>query len=57
MMRKAGYRAHFVQGNHPASASAIRARAAEDLPSDWLPTKVEQYIRSRGLYGCRPDPA
>ncbi len=48
-----GFRVHFIRGNHPASASAIRARAPEYLPSEWLPEKVERFIRSRGLYGCR----
>ena len=48
-----GFRAHFIAGAHPASASAIRAQAADALPSEWLDPKVEHYIRSRGLYGCR----
>ena len=49
----AGFRVHFLHGHHPASSSAIRRMAATGLPAQWLPEKVEQFIRSRGLYGCR----
>jgi nicotinate-nucleotide adenylyltransferase len=49
---RVGFRTHFIHGDHSASATAIRTRAANALPSDWLPPKVERYIRSRGLYGC-----
>ncbi len=48
-----GFRVHFIHGDHPASATSIRAQAPESLPSRWLPPKVEQFIRLRGLYGCR----
>lgn len=49
-----GFRAHYIQGSHPASASEIRSQAAIRLRSEWLDPKVEQFIRSRGLYGCQP---
>lgn len=48
-----GFRVHHIQGDHPASASKIRASPEESRPFHWLPPKVEQFIRSRGLYSCR----
>lgn len=49
---RSGFRAHFIHGSHPASASEIRRRAAHDLPGEWLSPAVERYIRAHGLYGC-----
>ena len=48
-----GFRVHFIHGHHPASGHAIRQSPPDALPSAWLPPKVEQFIRSRGLYGSR----
>lgn len=45
-----GFRVHFIRGDHPASATRIREGGPERFPEDWLPPKVEQFIRSRGLY-------
>jgi len=40
----------------PISATDIRRRLAAGLPvANLLPAGVEQYIRSRGLYGSRPQ--
>ena len=49
------FRAHFVHGDHPASASEIRRDAPNYLHSEWLHPKVEQFIRSNSLYGCPGD--
>ena len=49
-----GFRAHFIEGSHPASASEIRLRAATSLPEEWLHSDVGAYIRARGLYECEP---
>lgn len=48
-----GYRAHFIQGDHPASASVIRRDAPSRLRADWLHPEVARFIRSTGLYDCR----
>jgi len=45
-----GFRVHFVRGSHPASATSIRAQMPDSLEFGWLPKKVEQFIRERGLY-------
>lgn len=45
-----GFRAHFLQGEHPASATAVRATLATDQPSDWLHPGVNQWISQRRLY-------
>ena len=50
---KPGFRAHFIRGDHPASASAIRRDAPHRLHSEWLHPDVASYIADRGLYGCR----
>lgn len=50
---KSGFRAHFIRGDHPASGRALRAGAPNGLHTDWLHPKVEQFIRSRGLYGWK----
>lgn len=47
-----GFEAHFIEGEHPASATVIRAAPPDSLPAAWLPGKVEQFIRSEGLYRC-----
>lgn len=44
------YRAHFLTGNHPASASEIRNNLANGGPAKWLPNSVLEYIRKKGLY-------
>jgi len=44
------YRAHFLKGNHPASASAIRSALATGHSPKWLPNSVLAYIREKGLY-------
>lgn len=48
---RTGYRLHVVNGQHPASASAIRMAiiSGQDLPP-WLPTGVEEWISKRNLY-------
>ena len=49
-----GFRVHFIQGNHPASASEIRSRAPASLPTEWLHPEVAEFIRSHEIYGRRP---
>lgn len=47
----ASWTMHFLEGVHPASATAIRQDLAEgrtELP--WLSPRVEDYIRQRRLY-------
>ncbi len=39
-----GYRAHFLKGNHPASASAIREALAQNQPASWLSPAVHDYL-------------
>lgn len=51
--QKPGFRANFIDGDHPASSSEIRNRAPTRLISEWLDPNVERHIRSHGLYGCR----
>lgn len=48
-----GFRAHFLRGSHPASATAIRSQMPQSLEFGWLPEKVERFIRKRGLYQDR----
>lgn len=48
-----GFRAHFIQGDHPASASAIREGMPESFEFGWLDPKVERFIREHGLYRSR----
>ena len=45
-----GFRAHFIEGNHPASASEIRKRLKEGRENRWLPQKVAEYILKKDLY-------
>lgn len=47
-----GYRAHFLHGEHPASATAIRESHATGPSRDWLHPEVADWISQRGLYGC-----
>jgi nicotinate-nucleotide adenylyltransferase len=48
---RAGYRLHVVEGQHPASASAIRAAIySGQRPSPWLPPGVAEWIAQRNLY-------
>lgn len=45
-----GYRAHFINGNHPASASEIRKNLSEGRKALWLHEDVAQYILEKDLY-------
>lgn len=46
-----GYRMQHLQGDHPASATAIRDPQSEHfLQDDWLPVDVKNYIRQQHLY-------
>lgn len=49
-----GYRAHFLKGDHPASATVIRAELAAGKSSRWLPDPVSDYIRAKALYSQIP---
>ena len=46
---RAGVRAVFLQGRHPASASEIRRclQRRDPLPENWMPRACESYARSR----------
>ncbi|MDP0489579.1 MAG: nicotinate (nicotinamide) nucleotide adenylyltransferase [Verrucomicrobiota bacterium JB023] len=46
------YAAHFVAGEHPASATEIRQAIAKGrkIPAGWLAPQVETYLRQKGLY-------
>ena len=48
------YRAHFIKGDHPASASQIRSDLKADHSPKWLPTSVERYIQEKDLYSLTP---
>ena len=46
-----GYRLHVVNGEHPASATAIREAIANgESAHPWLNPAVAEWIRKRGLY-------
>ena len=47
-----GFVAHFVAGEHPASASLIRSALESGEPPKWLDSGVEHFIAERGLYQC-----
>ncbi len=47
---RAGYRAHFLHGDHPASSSEIRADLAQGRQARWLPEKVRTFLTKKGLY-------
>lgn len=49
-----GYRAHFIQGDHPASASQIRRDFQERNTPQWLPSLVANYISEKALYSHTP---
>lgn len=53
MQPQPGFRSHFLQEEHPASAGEIRSSARNSLPGQWLHPDVEAYIRRHRLYGCR----
>jgi len=44
------YNAHFIEGNHPASASKIRKELVNGQPPKWLPPSVKTYICEKDLY-------
>ena len=44
------WKAHFVEGLHPASATGIRQKLAMGEEPAWLPAPVAGYIRRNGLY-------
>ncbi len=46
-----GYMLHAIEGDHPASASAIRnSIAAGETAHPWLKPDVSRWITDRGLY-------
>lgn len=45
-----GFHAHFLSGDHPASASEIRSRLSEGKAADWLPAEVASFIAKKDLY-------
>ncbi|MEN8772697.1 MAG: nicotinate (nicotinamide) nucleotide adenylyltransferase [Akkermansiaceae bacterium] len=45
-----GYRAHFINGNHPASASEIRKKLSEGREDRWLHHDVAKHILEKDLY-------
>ena len=45
-----GWRMHFTDGTHPASATAIRHELSQGNPSPWLPPRVADHIERHGLY-------
>ncbi len=49
-MPRSGFEAHFIEGNHPASASEIRKRIREGRTNQWLADKVATYIGEKDLY-------
>lgn len=49
-----GFRLHPLAGNHPASATAIRQSAPQQLKTDWLHPAVAEYIRKHQLYPAHP---
>ena len=45
-----GHRRHTIQGDHPASATAIRNSVTSQLKTSWLHPAVTQYIIDNQLY-------
>jgi len=45
-----GYRLHSIQGDHPASATAIRNSITSQLKTSWLHPAVAKYIIDNKLY-------
>jgi nicotinate-nucleotide adenylyltransferase len=54
-LARIGYRMHPVQGQHPASATAIRQAISTNRPvhPEWLSPAVEAWIVKNGLYRTR----
>jgi nicotinate-nucleotide adenylyltransferase len=50
-LAREGFRLHLIQGDHPASATAIRAAISSgaNIPQ-WLPPAVASWIEEKGLY-------
>lgn len=44
------YRAHFIEGDHPASSSQIREDISSAISPRWLPKKIRTYLAQKGLY-------
>ena len=49
-----GYQAHFIAGNHPASASQIREDLTLKKTPKWLPSLVSAFISKKDLYSPAP---
>ncbi len=47
---RSGWSFHVLPAAHPASASGIRANAAQKLRSDWLHPAVARYIQKHRLF-------
>ncbi len=45
-----GFELHCISGNHPASATKIRASMPKHLLTDWLSPQVADYIKQHSLY-------
>lgn len=46
-----GFRLHTIQGQHPASATAIRTAISHgETPQKWLTPSVAQWISQHGIY-------
>lgn len=45
-----GFKAHFIEGNHPASASGIRKDLQNGRKALWLAPEVANYIEKKDLY-------
>ena len=45
-----GYQAHFIKGDHPASASQIRRDLSAGKKPQWLPSAVAEFISKKDLY-------
>lgn len=45
-----GYRMHAVDGQHPASSTAIRLALSAGQPHEWLHPDVASWIPGKGIY-------
>jgi nicotinate-nucleotide adenylyltransferase len=54
VQERQGFRAHFIQGDHPASASQIRAEIGQSRTPSWLAAPVKHYISKKALYSPTP---
>ena len=45
-----GFRANFIHGHHPATATLIREQPGSALARKWLHPDVVRYIREAGIY-------